>query len=652
MADLPEAIVTIDDEAGASGTGTDILTVMSCVEKNADLVPRMFASTDALLAKHGYSDGVDYSALHFDEDNKPIIFIGLPTATPGAIGQVDQSGNTGSSVVSVAAGANGVLERVDATVTVNTGGEVGVDQILLDLSLDGLTTRTVRVGTATTYTIERLGLVLNLTAGELNAGDVVLRFKTTPPMWDAAGIAAARAALAAEQKRSRNWLCVGDINDEALAASVLTQINAYATAVGRHSLARVQVRDRKVASMTGALKRMTGAPTLTFADVGPTGDTITRSGGSWVTDGFAVGDFVTIEGSASNNLTAPIMAVTATVLTFGSVLLTAEVAAAGCTVTGSAGITFAEVGVTGDTITRTAGSWIDDGFAVGDTVTVGGTSLNNRQGPIAAVTATVLTLGDTDLEAEAVASHRVTITVEELDADWVADITDEFEAVADAPRIDMGAGRNFKESPITHWKFPRNVAWAASLREYSPRIDLQIPTWRKNDGVLTGWSFNDASDKKVHHDERVDGGLLLGGFTCFRSYANGPVGSFIAMSLTRAVDGSLLSYTHNMHVTNLACNVAQAETENAIGEVLVLNADGTATGPSLVTIEERVNTALAIALLQRKAGNPPRASGATWEASRSDVLNVPNAELTGTLDLMLNGTIVKIRTRVRVLTAG
>jgi hypothetical protein len=140
-------------------------------------------------------------------------------------------------------------------------------------------------------------------------------------------------------------------------------------------------------------------------------------------------------------------------------------------------------------------------------------------------------------------------------------------------------------------------------------------------------------------------------FTCFRSFANGPAGAFIALSLTRADEGSLLSRTHNMAVANLACNVCQAETENAIGQVLELNSDGTGTEASLAIIEARVNSALAISLLQRRAEGP-RATAATWEASRADVLNVPGAELNGVLDLRLNGTLEKITTRVRVLTAG
>ena len=653
MPDLPEAKVTVDAEAGASGSGTDILTVMGAVADFDDITPRVFSSTASLLAKHNYAQAVDYCSIHFEEADKPVIFIGLPIATAGSIGSIDQSGNSGTSMMSVAAGSDGVLEEVDATVTVNKGGVVGTDQILLDLSLDGVVTKTIRLGTATSYTIDRVGLVLSVVAGgTLVEGDEVLRFRTTAPMFDIASVALARAALAATQFQSRNWLVVGDIDDDTKAASIVTQINAYNSSHDRASIVRIQARDRRIAKMSKVARKMTGGSLVTFAEVGATGDTITRATGSFVTDGFAVGDLITVAGSVSNNFVDKLItAVSATVLTLDTQDLIAEASVAGVTITGSPALTFAEVGATLDTITRSSGSWVADGFAVGNLITVAGTALNNfAAAAITAVSATVLTLDTQDLVAEVISQRLVTITAEEDNADWKADITDEFETVDDEERIDIAAGRAFKESPITHWKFARGASWGASIREYQK--DIQIPTWRKSDGILSGWSLNDASDTKVHHDERVDGGLLLGRFTCFRTYSNGPTGVFIAMSLTRAVDGSLLALTHNMHVVNLASNVTQRETENAIGEVLVLKADGTAEPTSLVAIEERVNSQLAMELLQRKNGNPPRASDAKWIASRSDILNVVDAELTGRLDLRLNGTLVKINTTVRVQTAG
>jgi len=651
MAELPEASVQIDDEAGALAGGTDMLTVIACVPTSADVTARVFASTKALLAKHGYAAGIDYCSMHFEETKKPIIFVGLPIVTAGSIGSVDLHGNTGTSIASIAAGSAGVLDDADVVVRALSSGVVGTDQITIGVSMDGgRTEKRVRLGVALSYTVPYFGFVLSFTAGSLVEDDVVLLASSVGPRWDSAGLTAARTALAAQQKQARSWLVVGDLKTEDDASDLVGELNAYETANTRFVFARAQVRDRKrSAALSRVLARMSGAPTVTFAEVGATGDTITRSTGSFITDGFAVGDVITVTGSVSNNVTGPIASLTATVITLGTTDLAAEGPVSNVTIVASHGLTFAEVGVSADTITRNAGSWVTDGFAVGDRITIAGTASNNVSGAITALSATVLTLDTTDLAPEVIGSHVVTLTAAESDSDWVAAIDATFADIDEERRIDLGAGRATKKSPITGWRLRRPVQWAASLREY--QHDVQIPTWRKADGKLPGWDLEDEDGTTVEHDERADGGLLAARFTCFRTYANGPAGAFIALSLTRASEASLLSRTHNMAVADIACSVAQAETENAIGQVLELNDDGTGTIASLQVLEERVNSALAMALLQRKAEGV-RASGATWAASRTDILNVPAAELNGTLDLELNGTLEKITTRVRVQTAG
>lgn len=60
---------------------------------------------------------------------------------------------------------------------------------------------------------------------------------------------------------------------------------------------------------------MTGNPSLDFANNDPDDDTITRSAGSWIDDGFQVGDLFTVEGSGSNDGEWAIGELTATVIT-------------------------------------------------------------------------------------------------------------------------------------------------------------------------------------------------------------------------------------------------------------------------------------------------------------------------------------------------
>ena len=655
MATLPSATTTIDSEAGAIAVNTGLLVILAPVGTAADGVPRLFSSTKALLAQHGYAPGVDYAAMHFEEPNKPVMFVGLPIVTVGSVGQADQSGITGTSLITVSGTAVGnttCLEEVDATLTVVDGGTVGTSQISFDLSLDGGdTTKRVRLGTATYYQIPYVGIRIAFAPGTLVAGDV-FTFRTTAPKWDQAGLAAARTALAAQLKLARSWLLVGDMTAEDDAIDFLTEINGYETANDRFVYARAQVRDEDpVGKLAQIHVRMQGAPELTFAEVAATGDTITRSAGSWIADDFAIGDYVTVTGAVAgagaNNVTGVIADLDATVLTFDTTDLVNEGPIAGCAVVGSKPLVFAEVGATGDTITRTQGSWIADGFRVGQTVTIIGTASNNVTGAIATMTATVLTFGATDLVAEELGSYGVAITAAaQTDAAWVTAVDAEFADVDDEIRLDLGAGRGRKLSPITGWRFRRPVAWAASLREY--QHDVHIPTWRKEDGACFGWDLENDEGTVVEHDERSDGGLLAARFTCFRTWANGPAGAFIALSLTRATADARLARTHNVAVANIACTVVQGRAENAIGRVLELNDDGTATEASLTLLENEINAALAVELLQDGKPEGARASSAKWTASRADLLNVAGATLNGTLDLVLNGTLEHIDTITRV----
>lgn len=569
MADLPEASVTVDDEAGAFAGSAGYAVVLGAVYQNADITPRVYSSTKGILDQHGYSQAADYAAWHFEETKKPIIFIGLPIVTAGAVASQDPTGVTGSSVISAAASASGVLEEVDAYFKVTKAGTIGANGIVGVLSLDGgRTEKIVRLGTSNSYVIPYVGVTLSFGAGTLAVDDIYY-FRTTAPMWDSAGLASARTALAAQLKPARSWIIAGDLPNSTFAGYVTTEANGYETANDRFTYARVSVRDLLPLGRAAKL----AAQSFTFAEVGVSGDTITRDAGSWLADGFRVGDTVTFTGTVSNNVT----------LTIG------------------------------------------------------------------ALTDTVMTATTTDLAAEVIAGNLVTCVATTTKAAALSSQAAAFAGVDAQKRIDISYGRGRKQSYITGWLFRRPSAWALSVREY--QHDLHIPPWRKADGPLDGVTLDDAEGNLEEFDERVDGGALAERFSCLRTWANGPNGAFGALSMTRASEGSLMSRTHNMAVVNLACTIAQAETENAIGQVLVLKDDGKAEESSLNVIEGRVNTSLELYLL-KNGPEGPRASMAKWTASRNDTLNIPGAELNGTLDLMLNGTLEKINTRVRVLTGG
>jgi hypothetical protein len=232
-------------------------------------------------------------------------------------------------------------------------------------------------------------------------------------------------------------------------------------------------------------------------------------------------------------------------------------------------------------------------------------------------------------------------------AAYVATMDAAFATVDAQRRIDLSLGRGRITSEIHQWAFRRPSAWGASIREY--QHDIHIPTWRKSDGPLDGVDITDGNGQVVEFDELTDGGGIAGRFTCYRTWANGPLGTFVAMDLTRATEGELQQLSHNQAVVNLAETITQNVTENVVGQVLVLDDEGHATKASLSKIESRINSELEINLLQEKVvGEGQRASKAVWTASEDDVLNVVDATLTGVLALNLNGTVVHVGTVVRV----
>ncbi len=648
MATLPSAKTAVQDTAAAVASGIDTIALWSPCAVSADCVPRLFGSAAAIYAQHGYCEGVEYAALHAARTRKPILFSGLPIATPGAVGRVNTSGNTGTSVASVAAGSSGVLAEHEGRVTVLTGGTVGTSQIVLGVSLDdGTTVRRVRLGTATSYALPFVGVTLSLAAGgTLVAGDTIITWYGSAPKSDATGWATARAALAAQLRGCRTVLLCGDLDTATEAQALVDEMNSYETANERFTLVRASVRDRAPLAALGApTYRMTGAPTNTFAEVGETGDTITRSAGSFIADGFQAGDLIVVTGSAGNNITAVLANVAASVLTLDSDDLVDEGPVSGVTIVGHEALVF---DAAAGTVTRSRGSWLDDGFRVGDSVTVAGSVSNDGTRTVAAVTAAVLDLGD-GLVNETIRADAVTVTAGQTKAAWMAAIDAEFASIDAQPRIDLSAGRGRVMSPFSSWARRTPAGWFASCREY--QHDLHVATWRKSDGPV-GASLLDADGNLVEWDDRVDGGAgCAARFTTLRTWANGPGGAFVAMSLTRAADASLLSQTHNAAVVNLACMTVQLATENVIGRSLTLNADGTATREALNTIATEVNAALGLALLTSR-GEGPRASSATWTPSSTDVLNVAEAVLTGVLELNLNGTIHSVDTRVRVVSGG
>lgn len=638
---LPSASTRLSDQSGTAPVSTDLCAVWGACTTLADGTPRLYSSLSAAIDAHGYCEAFEYAGLHMQDAKKPILFVPLPIVTAGSMGR-QNSEHTGTSKVSAAAGSGGVLAEVNGIVTVTRGGTIGTSQILLSISLDGGTTyKPARLGTASIYIIPSIGVTLSFGAGTLVADDTVLEFATVAPLFDATGVTTGQAAMIAQQRQVRSWLFVGDIPTLALGQAIESAVNAYETSAERFCVAKFQVRDRRVVESSGLQVAMVGSNSITFAEVGGTGDTITRATGSFVTDGFTVGDYIrvtgAVTGSGHNNVSGKITNVAALVLTLDDADLDAEGPITTVAITGEPSFVFAA----GTTITRNRGSWTAEGFAVGDTITVEGTASNDGTAyVITTISATVITCSATTFVAETIGSATATISLTESETAWMADVESDFDDISSSERVDIGGGRLTKLSPITGYTMRRPVQWADSIRSYQK--DLSVTTWRKSDNALDGWGIDG------EHDERVNEGLLDGRFTCARTWGNGPAGAFIAQSITRAADGSILGMTHNMYVASLVQTVVQRETENFVGATLVLKSDGTAATASLRVLEARVNSALQNNRAPNFAGENPRWSSAIWTAATDDNLSIAGATLNGTCVLNLNGTIVHVATSVEV----
>lgn len=331
MANKPQASTRLNADAGARAAGLDNVIVIACVANNTADPAKVYSNPKAIYDRHGYAKGVDYARLHIEETRKPVVFVPVPIATEGTLGQIDQSGNSDTSAVTVVAGSSGPLDDTDGVVRVVRGGTVESDQIELELSLDGgISYRKVRVGTADSYEIPYVGLTIELGAGDLTEGETVLTWRTTGPAPDDEGYTLARTKLSAKQLAARSWLMADDLASGAIAANVVTEINAYATEKKRFLYARGQVYDRPV------FKLSTTAATLTFA---ASPDTITRETGSYLDDGAVVGMTVVIDGTTSNDNTYTIATLSDTVMGLGAspglVNETIEADAAGLSFTGS-----------------------------------------------------------------------------------------------------------------------------------------------------------------------------------------------------------------------------------------------------------------------------------------------------------------------------
>lgn len=282
------------------------------------LAPEVYNSGARVRSVFGECGFTRMAENHFamDPDRTPVIIVRLPTTTEGVL-NLDTSAFVGTSAVT-ADGTVKPLWDYAPYVEVVTGGTIGTPGIVLFTSLDGGRKKTrIELGSAVTLDLGG-GVKMNFAAGTVVSG--VITGWTDPPQWDAANIFGNDPSLFKALKESGLRYGMVDIvepatvADSAVVASGLNDVleSNPARAILTY---RKRYRPSSVATITA-----------TFANANP--DTLTRSAGSFITDGFKVGMRVTVSGSVSNDGTfVKIASLTATVLTFTStVAFTAEAA--------------------------------------------------------------------------------------------------------------------------------------------------------------------------------------------------------------------------------------------------------------------------------------------------------------------------------------
>ena len=177
---------------------------------------------------------------------------------------------------------------------------------------------------------------------------------------------------------------------------------------------------------------------ITLADAGDA-DTITRSGGSWIDDGFFAGQTIRIVNSANgNDGTYEIAVATDKVLTLvsGDTLTNEVSSATTLEVTGN-WLTFTDNGSDPHTITRSAGSWLEEGYRDGQSIIIAGTTLNDGEFTIGHVSSDGKTL---ELESTSILTNE-DLTTAGWDIRGIGNGIEGKVIVADtAYDIDPGAG--------------------------------------------------------------------------------------------------------------------------------------------------------------------------------------------------------------------
>ncbi len=663
MADLPTARVTQATGGGGVGAGSNILCVMSCTENAVEiddngLVPvQLYRRVQEILDDHGKCEGLHVAAHNAELNGLPTLFVALPTVTAGALGPVNTAGVTGTSTWTF---SGTPLDDERIVVECTTGGTRGTAGVEIRTSRDGGTTWSGKIGlgTATSYLIPDTGVTVAFSYGTLVEGDSATA-ACVGPRPDASGIAAGYDSLVPQGVIPRIILQCSDVATANELQTVCDEIDAHESEDQRFCrvLCALPGRSPDVAMQKtlGTFKRAGVVPA--DVDFAASADTITRDTGSWVDDGFVIGQSVTVAGSASNNGVKGVLSnVSATVLTLpASPGLSDEANVAGTALTitgyGPGDLDFAST-----TITRNIGSWVTDGFKVGMYVTVDGTASNDGTfGPITEISATVITIASGGLASETnVVADDVTITGTQRKSAWRTASSDIVGATPQTAKVShrtaVRHGKARRKSPVDQTRKMRNAAWWEALRTIGHQENTSPA--RMDVGGLEGVTMHDATGQLEHeaHDERVESGMLANRIGCLTTSDDLP-GVFVALPVTLDLDNANLSRLPVGEACDLAARIAKREATLKLSADFVTNLDGTIKESEALAIEKAITNQLR-SVLVTPGSEGSRVSDVTFTMERGINILTPGVEVPCEVLVTPKGYLEQIRVTIRVNRGG
>ena len=321
------ALTEQDGQLGAAiAVSSELIAVAGVCSSGTIYSCTQYSSATALVAGEGYGPAVEYTAWHIEKTGKPVYFAKLPTRTAGTNSAVRIGDVTGTSVITL---TGTPYDDYRGVFLCTTGGTIGTAGIVFKYSLDGGRnySTNIALGTANTYAIPHTGITLAFAAGTLVADDVA-NWYSTAPKWSSSDFDTLFDKFG---ERTVLFGCLHVVGEAAKTDADLlkTEVDLYNSGENRPIFALMADRYQQNPAETH------GTFNTTFADANP--DTITRTAGSFVTDGFLAGMTVEVSGSTSNDGTYTIdtggVAALALTLIAGDALV-GEVATAGVSIIG------------------------------------------------------------------------------------------------------------------------------------------------------------------------------------------------------------------------------------------------------------------------------------------------------------------------------